>query len=319
MQYRKLGKWGVRLSEIGLGSWLTYGGTIDEKASIEQIQYALEKGINFLDTANVYAHGEAETVVGKAVKNWRRDSIVLATKVFFPMAEGPNDRGLSRKHVFEQCHLSLKRLNVEYIDLYQCHRFDPEVPLFELVRTMDDLTRQGKILYWGVSEWQAEQIEEACQIAESLGAMPPVSNQPRYNMLARNMEAKVIPQAARLGLGQVVFSPLAQGVLTGKYKSAKAAPEDSRGADARVNSFMLGNLNKETLSLVEKLAKLAAEAGLTMPQMALAWCLRLPEITSVITGATKLSQIDDNLIAAGTKLDDALLKKIDDLLSVGIR
>jgi aryl-alcohol dehydrogenase-like predicted oxidoreductase len=319
MLYRKLGKWGVRLSEIGLGSWLTYGGTIDEEASIKQIKYAVEKGINFLDTANVYAHGESEVVVGKAIKNLQRDQIVLATKVFFPMADGPNDRGLSRKHVFEQCHLSLQRLNVDYIDLYQCHRFDPEVPLFELVRAMDDLTRQGKILYWGVSEWQAEQIEEACEIAESLGAMPPVSNQPRYNMLARTIEDRVIPTSRRLGLGQVVFSPLAQGVLTGKYKSDESLPADSRGADSRVNSFMLGNLNKETLVLVEKLSKLAAEAGLTMPQMALAWCLRLSEITSVIIGATKPSQIDDNLLAAGTKLDDALLKKVDDLLSVGIR
>ncbi len=319
MLYRKLGKWGVRLSEIGLGSWLTYGNTVDEEASIRQIHYAVEKGINFLDTANVYARGQSEVVVGKAMKELKRDQIVLATKVFFPMADGPNDRGLSRKHVFEQCHLSLKRLNVEYIDLYQCHRFDPEVPLFELVRAMDDLTRQGKILYWGVSEWQAEQIEEACAIAESLGAMPPVSNQPRYNMLSRNIEDRVIPTSGRLGLGQVVFSPLAQGVLTGKYKSDESLPADSRGADSRVNTFMLGNLNKETLVLVEKLSKLAAEAGLTMSQMALAWCLRKGEITSVIIGATKPSQIDENLLAVGTKLDDALLKKVDDLLSVGTR
>lgn len=319
MLYRKLGKWGVRLSEIGLGSWLTYGNTVDEEASIRQIHYAVEKGINFLDTANVYARGQSEVVVGKALKDLKRDQIVLATKVFFPMADGPNDRGLSRKHIFEQCHHSLMRLNVEYIDLYQCHRYDPEVPLFELVRAMDDLTRQGKILYWGVSEWQAEHIEEACEIAASLGAMPPVSNQPRYNMLARNIEDQVIPTSSRLGLGQVVFSPLAQGVLTGKYKSDESLPADSRGADSRVNSFMLGNLNKETLVLVEKLSKLAAEAGLTMPQMALAWCLRLGEITSVIIGATKASQIDENLLAAGTKLDDALLKKVDDLLSVRVR
>jgi aryl-alcohol dehydrogenase-like predicted oxidoreductase len=319
MLYRKLGKWGLRLSEIGLGSWLTYGNTVDEEASIRQIHYAVEKGINFLDTANVYARGQSEVVVGKALKDLKRDQIVLATKVFFPMADGPNDRGLSRKHIFEQCHLSLTRLNVEYIDLYQCHRYDPEVPLFELVRAMDDLTRQGKILYWGVSEWQAEHIEEACEIAASLGAMPPVSNQPRYNMLARNIEDRVIPTSSRLGLGQVVFSPLAQGVLTGKYKSDESLPANSRGADSRVNTFMLGNLNRETLVLVEKLSKLAAEASLTMPQMALAWCLRLGEITSVIIGATKASQIDENLLAAGTKLDDALLKKVDDLLSVRVR
>lgn len=319
MEYRKLGKWGVRVSSVGLGSWLTYGGTVDEKASIDQIHHAVEKGINFLDTANVYAHGEGEITVGKALKSLRRESIVLATKVFFPMDDGPNDRGLSRKHIFEQCHLSLKRLNVEYIDLYQCHRFDPEVPMLELVRAMDDLIRQGKILYWGVSEWQSDHIEEACQIAESIGAMPPVSNQPRYNMLARSIEERVIPTSRRLGLGQVVFSPLAQGILTGKYKPNEPLPKDSRGADNRVNSFMMGNLNKETLELVEKLGELAKEANLTMAQFALAWCLRLPEISSVIIGATKTSQIDDNLIAANAKLDDSLLRKVDDLLSIRIR
>src|SRR5579885_2119810 len=241
MQYRKLGKWGVKVSEIALGSWLTYGGSVDEKASLNQLQHALDCGINFIDTANVYAHGDAEVVVGKAIKSLRRDAVFLATKVYFPMADGPNDRGLSRKHIFEQCHASLKRLNVDYIDLYQCHRYDAETPVFEVVRAMDDLARQGKILYWGVSEWQAAQIEEAVNVANAINALPPVSNQPCYNILQRGIEREVIPTSARLGLGQVVFSPLAQGVLTGKYKAGQPFPEGSRAADNRVNMFMVGN------------------------------------------------------------------------------
>ncbi|MBZ0185018.1 MAG: aldo/keto reductase, partial [Candidatus Obscuribacterales bacterium] len=170
MEYRKLGKWGVKVSEVALGSWLTYGGTVDEAASIKQIHYAVEKGINFIDTANVYAHGAAETVVGKALSTLRRDDIFLASKVFFPMGDGPNDRGLSRKHIFEQCHASLKRLDCQYIDLYQCHRYSSDVPMFELVKTMDDLARAGKILYWGVSEWPASAIEEAVKTAASINA-----------------------------------------------------------------------------------------------------------------------------------------------------
>lgn len=318
MEYRKLGKWGIRVSEVGLGSWLTYGGTIDEKNAVKQIHHAFDKGINFFDTANVYSHGQGEVVMGKAVKTLKRDSYVLATKVYFPMGEGPNDKGLSRKHVFEQCHASLKRMNVDYIDLYQCHRFDPEVPMYELVRAMDDLISQGKILYWGVSEWSADQIEEACQTADAVNLTRPSSNQPQYNMLQRRIEAEVIPASRRLGLGQVVFSPLAQGILTGKYKPDQPLPTDSRGADVRVNTFMLGNLNRETLSTVEKLTVIAQENGLTMAQLALAWCLRLPEIASVIIGATKLAQIDDNIKAAGTKLSPETLKRIEDLLSVGV-
>jgi aryl-alcohol dehydrogenase-like predicted oxidoreductase len=187
VQYRKLGKWGVKVSEIAYGSWLTLGGSVDEQASIKLIDHALSLGINFLDTANVYAHGQAEVVVGRAIAKKTRDNIFLASKVYFPTGNGPNDGGLSRKHVFTQCHASLKRLQVDYIDLYQCHRFDANVPMEELVRTMDDLTSQGKILYWGVSEWPAEKIEEAVKTAKELNAPPPVSNQPFYNMFARSI------------------------------------------------------------------------------------------------------------------------------------
>lgn len=316
MEYRKLGKWGVKVSSVGLGSWLTYGGAIDENSSSNLMKHAYDLGINFFDTANVYAHGEAEAAVGKALKSYRRDSYVVASKVFFPMDSGPNDKGLSRKHVFEQCHLSLKRLDMEYMDLYQCHRPDPEVPMYELVRAMDDLTRQGKILYWGVSEWSAEQIEEAVQTAYSLNAMPPVSNQPQYNMLTRKIEKDVIPISKKLGLGQVVWSPLAQGVLTGKYKPGEAPPKDSRAADEKQNFFLVGrdNMSRETLELVQKLVKIASDAGVTMPQMALAWCLRLPEISSVIIGATKPAQIEENIKASSLKLADDVWSKVDDVL-----
>ena len=317
MEYRKLGKWGVRVSEVGLGSWLTLGGTIDEKSSAELILYSFEHGINFFDTANVYAHGQSELVVGRAIRALKRDSVVLATKVFFAMGEGPNDKGLSRKHVFEQCHASLKRLNTEYIDLYQCHRHDPDVPIEELVRTMDDLTRQGKILYWGVSEWPADRIREAVQTARQLNAPPPVSNQPFYNMLGREIEPEVLPVSFSLGLGQVVFSPLAQGVLSGKYKPGQVPPADSRAADDRSNIFMLnrGLMSDQTLEKVQELAKVAAGLGLSMAQLALAWCLRLPEVSSVITGATKSSQIEENVKASGVRLPDEALRRIEAILA----
>ncbi|MBI4532780.1 MAG: aldo/keto reductase family protein [Candidatus Melainabacteria bacterium] len=316
MQYRKLGKWGLKVSEIGLGSWLTYGGAVDEQASQELILYAFDCGINFFDTANVYAHGAAEEIVGKALHKLKRDSIVIATKVFFPMGEGPNDKGLSRKHIMEQCHASLRRLQTDYIDLYQCHRYDPDVPQEELVRTMDDLIRQGKILYWGVSEWTAGQIEDAVETARRLNAPPPVSNQPLYNMLTRTIEAEVIPLCRRLGLGQVVFSPLAQGVLTGKYKPRQVPPPDSRAADDESNMFMLHRdlLSDETLAHVEQLALISNESGLAMAQLALAWCLRLSEVSSVITGATKPSQISQNVKASGLRLSGEALQQIDAIL-----
>lgn len=316
MQYRRIGKWGVKVSEVSLGSWLTHGGSVDEKNSIKQVQHAFEQGINFFDNANVYAQGASESVVGKAIKTIKRDSIFLATKVFFPMGDGPNDKGLSRKHVYEQCHASLKRLGSDYIDLYQCHRFDPEVPMEELVRTMDDLTRQGKILYWGVSEWSGSQIEDAHRVAHELNAVPPISNQPCYNMLTRNIETSVIPACERTGVGQVVFSPLAQGVLTGKYLPEKPLPADSRAADSKVNVFMMGRnlMANETLEKVQRLSVLASECGLTMSQFALAWCLRHHNVASVIIGATKVAQIDENVKAAGVKLSPEILEKVEVIL-----
>ncbi len=315
MQYRKLGKWGVRVSEVALGSWLTYGNSVEENQSIKIIHKAFELGVNFFDTANMYALGNAELVVGKALKSLKRDAVVLATKVFFPMSEGPNDKGLSRKHVFEQCHASLKRLSTDYIDLYQCHRFDPDTPLEELVRTMDDLIRQGKILYWGVSEWSASQIRQAVQTASALNAPPPVSNQPIYNLLERSLEKTIMPTCKELGVGIVVFSPLAQGVLTGKYKPGQAPPKGSRATDNRINIFMLnrGLLDKRTLQQISLLSEIASSLKITTSQLALSWCLRCPEISSVIVGATKLEQLEENVQASGIVLPAEIIKQVENL------
>ncbi|MEZ4487915.1 MAG: aldo/keto reductase family protein [Cyanobacteriota/Melainabacteria group bacterium] len=320
MEYRKLGIWGAKVSEVSLGSWLTYGNVVDNSLAVGQIHHAVDIGINFIDTANVYAQGKSEEVVGEALTSLQRDKIFLATKVYFPMGEGPNDRGLSRKHIFEQCHHSLRRLKTDYIDLYQCHRYDPETPVFEVVKTMADLAAQGKILYWGVSEWPADKIQEACDKARSLNAMPPVSNQPCYNMLDRKIECEVIPVSEKNGLGQVVFSPLAQGILTGKYKPGQPFPKGSRAEDERVNMFIKGkNLTDDPiLRQVEELGKIAAELDLTMAQLALAWCLRLPGVSSVICGATKLEQIDDNAAASGVVLEPQVLERIEHILSASV-
>ncbi len=315
MEYRKIGKWGIRVSEIGLGSWLTYGQSVSESESAKQIEYAYQYGINFFDTANVYGLGSGEEAVGKALHKFRRDSYVLATKLFFPMGDGPNDRGLSRKHIFEQCESSLRRLKTDYIDIYQCHRYDPDVPLFEIVRAMDDLARQGKILYWGVSEWSSKQIEAAVDTAKGMNALPPISNQPRYNMLQRDIEEEVIPTCKKLGLGQVVFSPLAQGVLTGKYAIDKPLPEHSRAADNRLSGFIRQSLTRENLLLVEELKAIANELNISMVQLALAWCLRLPEISSTIIGATSINHIEDNQKASGLKIPREVLDRISDFLN----
>jgi len=315
MEYRKIGKWGIRVSEIGLGSWLTYGQTVSESESAKQIDYAFQNGINFFDTANVYGLGHGEEAVGKGLQKIKRDSYVLATKVFFPMGDGPNDKGLSRKHIFEQCHASLKRLKTDYLDLYQCHRFDPSVPVFEVVRSMDDLARQGKILYWGVSEWSAQQIEIAANVAAEINAIPPISNQPLYNMFDREIEEEVLPTCKKLGMGQVVFSPLAQGILTGKYSVDKPIPENSRAADSQSSGFMRSTLTKENLLLVEQLKSIANHLNISMAQLALAWCLRLPEISSTIIGSKSIGHIEANKTASGLKIPLEIWAQIDNVLN----
>lgn len=315
MQYRRLGRSGLKVSEISLGSWLTYGGYVAEQQAEAVIDKAYELGINFFDTANAYVRGAAEEVVGRALRKYPRESYVLATKVYFPMGDGPNDRGLSRKHIIEQCNASLKRLGVEYIDLYQCHRYDPNTPLDETLRALDDLIRQGKVLYVGVSEWTAAQITEAVYLEEKLGLDRIVSNQPNYSMLKRDIEKEIIPVSERFGIGQVVFSPLAQGVLTGKYKPGQGIPAGTRAADEQAGKSMQRLLTEENLQKVEKLRPIAERNNLTLSQLALAWILRQPNVSSCIIGASRPEQVEENVKASGVQLSEADLAEIEAVLS----
>ena len=315
MQYRRLGRSGLKVSEVALGSWLTYGGASEDRVARECIEKAYNLGINFFDTANVYARGKSEEIVGKVLRTYRRESLVIATKVFFPMGDGPNDRGLSRKHIFDQCHLSLKRLNTDYIDLYQCHRYDEETPLDETLRALDDLVTQGKVRYIGVSEWKPGQIMSALQLADKHDFDHLISNQPRYNAIGRDIESEIIPLCEREGIGQVVFSPLAQGILTGKYKPNMAPPPDSRAADPKQNQFLPAErLDPAQLERVQKLKPLAARLGLSIGQLSLAWCLRKPNVASVIVGASRASQVEDNAKASGIKLGDEIWCEYDEIL-----
>jgi voltage-dependent potassium channel beta subunit len=314
VNYRRLGRSGVKVSEISLGSWLTYGGSVAEERAQACIHKAYELGINFFDTANVYMRGAAEEIVGRALNGFERDSYFLATKVYFPMGEGPNDRGLSRKHITEQCHASLKRLGVDYVDLYQCHRYDEDTPLEETLRALDDLVRQGKVLYVGVSEWRADQIADALRLAKEMNLDRIVSNQPRYNMIQRHIEAEIIPLCEREGVGQVVFSPLAQGVLTGKYLPGEVPKEGTRAADSESNRFMQQLMNKEVLSAVNKLRSVASDAGLSMSQLALVWILGHENVSSAIIGASRPEQVEDNVKAAGVRLSADVVSKIDGIL-----
>jgi aryl-alcohol dehydrogenase-like predicted oxidoreductase len=311
VRYRHLGASGLRVSEVSLGSWLTYGGSTEDESAIACIHKAFELGVNFFDTANVYRRGEAERVVGRALGGIDRDDYVLATKVYFPMGEGPNDSGLSRKHVMEQSERSLRRLGVDYVDLYQCHRPDPNTPVEETLRALDDLVTQGKVLYVGVSEWSAEQLEEARDIQAELGFDPIVSNQPQYSMLYRAIEHDVIPVSRRLGIGQIVWSPIAQGVLTGKYAPGDAPPEGTRAAHPEDAVFMSRFMEDRVLEGVQRLRPLADELGITMAQLAIAWVLREPNVSSAIIGATRPDQVEDNVAASGIDLPDDVLAAID--------
>lgn len=314
MQYRRLGRSGVRVSTIALGSWLTYGNSVAEEAAVACIHRAYELGVNFFDTANVYNRGAAEEVVGRGLKDFPRDSYVLATKVYFPMGEGPNDRGLSRKHIMEQCHASLRRLGTDYIDIYQCHRYDPETPLEEVLRAFDDLVTQGKVLYAGVSEWSATQIADAVYTARELNLDRIVSNQPIYNMLQRYIERDVLSVCEREGIGQVVFSPLSQGILTGKYKPGRQPESGSRATDPRANMFMQSLMSEETLTAVQNLQTLAQQGGYSLSQMALAWVLRKQIISSAIIGATRPEQVEENVKASEITLTEEVLCQIDEIL-----
>ncbi|MFC4320449.1 aldo/keto reductase family protein [Litchfieldia salsa] len=314
MQYRRLGNSGLKVSEIGLGSWLTYGKAVGDQTAHDCIHKAYELGINFFDTANAYENGQAEVVLGEALKAYSRNSYVVATKLFFPMGDGPNDKGLSRKHIIEQCDASLKRLGLDYIDLYQCHRFDPNVPMEETLYALHDLVIQGKILYAGVSEWTGSQIEKAVGIQKAEHLRPIISNQPIYNMIERYIEEDVLPVCEQSGIGQVVFSPLAQGVLTGKYKPNADKPLDSRAANDTTNGVINSYFRNDVLECVEKLNNLASEQNLSLSQLALAWILRKPGVSSAIIGASRPQQIEENVKAVGIKLDSEVLKQIEVIL-----
>jgi len=313
VKYTNLGNSGLKVSRVAIGSWLTYGSAVDGTGAEPCIRAALDAGVILVDTADIYARGAAETVLGEILQSVDRTSYVLATKAFWPMSDNPNDKGLSRKHLFESAHASLTRLRTDYLDLYQCHRYDDDTPLEETVRAMGDLIAQGKVLYWGVSCWRAAQIKEACYIADSLNVPRPVSNQPPYNLVWRDIEQEVIPASDEMGLGQIVWSPLAQGLLTGKY-SGGARPAGSRGADEQRNMFMRDHLdNEELLSRVDRLVALAGELDTTPARLALAWCLRDDSINAVIVGATKPSQVEDNVAAVHLELSDDVLARLDEL------
>nr|WP_246427878.1 aldo/keto reductase family protein [Paenibacillus phyllosphaerae] len=301
----------MKVSEISLGSWLTYGGYVERENAINAIKTAYELGINFFDTANVYERGAAEELVGATLKAYPRSSYVLATKVYGQMGDGPNDRGLSRKHVVEQANASLQRLGHDYIDLYYCHRHDPETPIEETLRAIDDLVRQGKVLYVGVSEWQASQMAEALGVADRYLLDRIVVNQPIYNMFERYIEKEVIPFSARNGIGQVVFSPLAQGLLTGKYTSASALPEDSRAAKLE---WVRKGITEERIAKVKQLEAVAAELDLSVGNLALAWILRQPNVASALVGASRPDQVTENAKASGVELDADVLSRIEEIL-----
>lgn len=311
MKYRKLGDTGLKISEISLGAWLTYGDAVDKDLTRACVKTALDHGVNFIDLADIYAYGEAERLIGEIIQKLdvRRQDLVISSKTCWRMSDNVNDAGLSRKHIMESVDNSLRRLDTDYLDLYFCHRYDPETPIEEVVRAMDDLVHQGKVLYWGTSMWSAAQLEEAVGTARFYRAYLPRVEEPRYNMLDRAIEREVLPTAAKYGIGVVAYSPLAFGVLTGKYN--EGIPEDSRAA--RVEWLDMG-LTEENLNRVRALTDIAHDLGLTPAQLALAWVLRRPEITSVITGASKVRHIESNVKASGVTLSADVLDAIEDIL-----
>lgn len=314
MNYRRMGRWGLKISEISLGAWLTFGEDVDEKTAESMLRLAYDRGVNFFDNADVYQGGRAEEVMGAAMRGLPRTGLVISSKVFWRTMPGPNGQGLSRKHIFESCHASLRRLGTDYLDLYFCHRFDRETPVEETVRAMDDLVRQGKVLYWGTSEWTAEQIEQAAGIAERGGYAAPAVEQPQYNLLVRRVvEESLLPLADRIGIGLVTWSPLRSGLLSGKYN----ASPPSRARLARKEYGWLGDiLTDRNLKVARGLADLAGEMNCTPAQLAIGWLLRVHQVTSVITGATSTAQLSENLGAAEIRdrLTPEILQRVEGLL-----
>ncbi|HEU0238590.1 MAG TPA: aldo/keto reductase family protein [Micromonosporaceae bacterium] len=314
MEFRHLGRSGLIVSEISYGNWITHGSQVEEDAAVACVRAALDEGITTFDTADVYAGTRAEAVLGRALAGQRREGLEIFTKVYWPTGEGRNDRGLSRKHIMESINGSLRRLQTDYVDLYQCHRYDYETPLDETMQALADVVHSGKAHYVGVSEWKASEIRAAFPIAQDL-KIQLVSNQPQYSLLWRVIETEVVPTCEELGIGQVVFSPMAQGVLSGKYLPGQPHPVGSRATDDKSGAnFISGWLRDDVLGAVQRLVPLAEQAGLSMPQLALAWALQNPNVSSAIVGATRPEQLRDNVKAAGVKLDADLLKAIDEIV-----
>jgi aryl-alcohol dehydrogenase-like predicted oxidoreductase len=309
MRYRQLGSSDLEVSEISLGSWLTYGGGVDREQAEACVAKAFDVGINFIDTANVYARGQAEEFLGEVLADRPRDSYVLATKVFFPMSD--TDRGLSRAQILKQIDASLARLRTDYVDLYQCHRYDWDTPLEETMDTLTQVVRDGKARYLGFSEWPVDKVREALALP---GVETLVSSQPQYSALWRGPETELIPFCAESGISQIVWSPLAQGVLTGKYKPGEAPPEGSRATNDAMNYFMDRAKDDRVLERVQGLQPIAGELGITMAQLALAWVLREPNVASAIVGASRPQQVEDNAAASGIELSGEILKQIDEVL-----
>ncbi|HYX43893.1 MAG TPA: aldo/keto reductase family protein [Acidimicrobiales bacterium] len=309
MRYRRLGASDLQVSEISLGSWLTFGSGIEADRAAACVQRAFEVGINFFDTANVYGRGAAETFLGKVLSGVDRSSYVLATKAYFPMSR--EDRGLSAAQVHKQCEASLRRLRTDYVDLYQCHRYDRETPLEETMGALTELVREGKARYLGFSEWTADQVRAALALP---GVERFVSSQPEYSMLWRKPEAEIIPLCAREGISQIVWSPLAQGILTGKYHAGSPPPADSRAASEKMGGMMGRWRDDDVLAAVDRLRPIADGLGLPMAQLALAWVLREPNVASAITGASRPEQVEQNAAASGVTLSDDVLTAVDEAL-----
>lgn len=314
MKYRKLGKQGVRVSEVSLGAWLTYGGSVEDQTAIKCLHTALDNKINFIDVADIYARGNAERVVGKALseKQYSRNDLVLSSKVFWPMTEGAiNNVGLSRKHIMDSIQQTLDRFDVDYIDIYFCHRFDYNTPVEETAMAMHDLVKDGFIRYWGTSVWSAKQLERVMGVCKEHKLIPPSVEQPRYNMFDRTIELEIMETCQYHGIGIVPWSPLAQGLLTGKYLNG--IPDGSRGSGE--NSYLRKNISEENIAKVKKLGEIASDLGISTSQLALAWILRNPEISSVITGASKPDQILENIKASDVKLESVTVNLIDEILN----
>src|SRR5215475_9515048 len=314
MEFRHLGRSGLMVSEISYGNWITHGSQVEEDAAAACVRAALDEGVTTFDTADVYAGTRAEAVLGRALAGQRREGLEIFTKVYWPTGEGRNDRGLSRKHIMESINGSLRRLQTDYVDLYQCHRYDYETPLEETMQALADVVHAGKALYIGVSEWRASEIRAAFDLAQDLKVQL-VSNQPQYSMLWRVIEAEVVPTSEELGIGQIVWSPIAQGVLTGKYVPGEAVPAGSRATDDKSGAgFIARWLDDAVLTRVQQLKPLAEQAGLSMAQLAVAWVLQNPNVSAAIVGATRPEQLAENVAASGRRLDADLLKAIDEVL-----